>query len=244
MGALLKTNRQPDATIDAARSTSVLPRSLFSPLLISLCLAGLAMGMPSSVQAQCPPAQIRSTIRQGLSDAEIDRRCRAADTPLPAWLAGTWEVTMHEEQTTAPTPMLLDPTVDHWQITAQGTELHIQRIRNAHLPEQYHRLESLSVREVKRADDILSFTVVDPTGSIPSTAAFQIDLQSPDALQGRYVQTSAGIMGLPSHRSMGAVTLRRVTLSLRSGAPSSLRYLPTNPLPRDWASTFCMPNCD
>ncbi len=151
---------------------------------------------------------------------------------------------MLEQQTIVPTPMLLGPTVEHWQITLTGAELYIQRIREAHLPEHYHRFASLLVRAVKVADSALSLTVLDPAASIPSTTHLHISLQSSDALLGDYVQTSAGVMGLPPHQSSGSVTLRRVDLSLQSGAAGSLRHLPSNPLPLGWAHSFCMPECD
>lgn len=229
--------------MNAARFFPFAPGSLLWKSLAWTLLIGVLTGLPASAQAQCTPAQIRQMIQQGLSDAEIDRRC-TADTSLPPWLAGTWEITMQEQQTTVPTPMGFGATVAYWQIVVDDTELRVQRIKDAHLPEQYHRFESLSVRDVHVADTTLSFTVHDRAIPIPSTTRLQINLQSPDVLQGRYVQTSAGVMGLPPHQSVGTVSMRRVDLHLQPGSPAALRSLPARPLPRDWASTFCMPNCD
>lgn len=193
-------------------------------------------------QTTCTAAEIREMIRQGLPDAEIDRRC-SRTRGLPPWLAGTWEVTQHTGQTSVPTPLMPAPTIEYWRLRVDGATLHVEAIRDAHLPEYLHRVQPLHVSDVTFSDGTLSLTIHRRDDVMDTVTRLRLAAERPDRLEGSYESVDRGTPALPSTRTAGRITLLKKDLHLSgSGGPGA--GVPVDPLPRDWSDSFCHPYCE
>lgn len=231
---------QTDPTMHAARNASA--ATTFSP---RKCLAwtlvlGILIGLSSAARAQCTSAAIRQMIQEGLSDAEIDRRC-AEQPALPTWLAGSWEVTMHTKQTSVPTPLMPAPTITYWHVTVTGSTLQVQDIQDAHLPATLRQYTPLTVSDVAFDGTTLTLIVHQRNAVMDQTTRLTLNVEREDRLSGRFTSLERGTPALPPIRESGTITLLKKDLTLQPGA---VHRMPSDPIPDDWPDSFCMPNCD
>ena len=178
------------------------------PVLLVLAMIAAGVLHAPSAEAACTAAETRALIAQGLSDAEIDRRC-GGEAGHPAWLRGTWHKTERLTRSNVP-GFVSGPTIETWQIeTGPGDALRIATVRDSHLAiAGLSRAEPLEVRDVAIAPGRLAFTVRTRFAGSITTARYELDLGAEeDHVTGRFQSRGTSAFGLPPLEMEGTVEL-------------------------------------
>jgi len=164
----------------------------------------------AQVYAACTTQEILQMKDQGLSNAEIEKRCEASS--LPEWLNGFWRVTKGSESTNVPSPGGFGSTQEIVKIVVQNDTLTIFETRDYHLGTSMQQFSRMAVSDIRFTGKQLVFTTHVRNSVQDTRTTYLLTIKSGDTgrLEGRYEQVDTGFPPLPPVRFAGTVTMQKL----------------------------------